>query len=802
MLFGAGYDTRSLRYEQQGLGGARFFEVDLPPVVAGKSRLHASWKERTDRPNAELPAYVPFDLNDCLRAAADGGDGGDAARSASSALLSALRAAGLRDAPTIFVFEAVLFYVEEDAVRDLTADLAAFVGAQSGDSAVAGSAICYTDSLKPHVPRSFTHEAKAWFESDGLELLAHSACWGGAVHFAVATSGGAAASLAEAADGETAVAAPATSLADEMIAAEAYGGERPVSSYTPTSTRGNDALLAKLTYDDTWYAVGYAWQVTDDKPFATRLWGEPLVLYRDETGGLTAVEDRCPHRSAPLSMGSVEKGKLRCFYHGWSFGKDGSIDDIPTARARAKDSMTMAATTSGGDADEYVKAPEGSAGTGASSSSSCKGAHTRAVVEHEGLVWVWRGETLAADVRRLPTIRPGESTLPIDTVLDYNVDWCYIVENNLDSPHLFWLHDGSVPPVASLKFDRAHVGGMRLKAFSDACGFGHLGETAGGKPKIVRFDPPNVVRHAGVSGFQEEFHIVPIAPGRTRVLLRQHLPKGPILTTLSTLPGFIPFITWLVRQWNYHIGLEDYSVMQGQAHNIDDLGAARIERGGLGDDIIARFYDWRAAATKNAGKPFFGRWATSSRGAAVASSAQPAAASPYAAATPPAYQVADDQIRGADGRMIGTVGIKQVHPAADYPPVNYKGYTRLLAADRAIKGLGAAVGAPVRAAKDLFHGDASPCHRPRAPGQFAAAMIGCTYVLGPVLAREAGFTAVAAAEAATTGGVAAAAEAATTAVPGEAAAAALAAATASAAALVDQPAALMRAAEQLVASVQ
>ena len=112
VLFGAGYDTRSLRYEQQGLGGARFFEVDLPPVVAGKSRLHASWKERTDRPNAELPAYVPFDLNDCLRAAADGGDGGDAARSASSALLSALRAAGLRDAPTIFVFEAVLFYVE------------------------------------------------------------------------------------------------------------------------------------------------------------------------------------------------------------------------------------------------------------------------------------------------------------------------------------------------------------------------------------------------------------------------------------------------------------------------------------------------------------------------------------------------------------------------------------------------------------------------------------------------------------------------------------------------------------------
>ena len=33
------------------------------------------------------------------------------------------------------------------------------------------------------------------------------------------------------------------------------------------------------------------------------------------------VRDSCPHRSAPLSMGDMKDGTLRCFYHGWGFGE-------------------------------------------------------------------------------------------------------------------------------------------------------------------------------------------------------------------------------------------------------------------------------------------------------------------------------------------------------------------------------------------------------------------------------------------------------------------------------------------------
>ena len=173
---------------------------------------------------------------------------------------------------------------------------------------------------------------------------------------------------------------------------------------------------------------------------------------------------------------------------------------------------------------------------------------------------MWGGNVLEADVTKLPTQRKGEETLYVDTMLDYNVDWrsvrlrcghcngqhklrrplrltltplpsppahfSYIVENNLDSPHIYWLHDGSIPPLDSLGFNRDNVDRFTLRRFKDEIGVGHVGKTADkSTTKIVRFDAPNIVRHCGVSGFSEEFHIVPIAPHRTRVLLRQHFPK-------------------------------------------------------------------------------------------------------------------------------------------------------------------------------------------------------------------------------------------------------------------------------------
>ena len=332
----------------------------------------------------------------------------------------------------------------------------------------------------------------------------------------------------------------------------------------------------------------------------------------------------------------------------------------------------------------------------------------RAVVEHEGLVYIWRGNVLEADASLLPSRRKGDmETVPIDTVLDYSVDYSYIVENNLDSPHLFFLHDGSVPPIESIGMVHNNLPKLRLKSFVDDCGMGHIGKLGDdGRPKkLIRFDPPNVVRHGGVSGFEEEFHIVPIAPQRTRVLLRQHLPRGPILSTITGFPGTQVFLTTIVNNWNYHIALEDASIMQGQASRIEDWGSPRLNIGGLGDDLIVRYWKWRNKAhdnlkhKKGLDSPYFSDFS-------VQMSTKPGIASGTCFGDNPnlvnrvrsearlnnAPLVTDNKQRDpSTGNDIGTWGIlsdyTQNTPVARFPPINYDQYAKLLVFDQFVKNL-------------------------------------------------------------------------------------------------------------------
>lgn len=64
----------------------------------------------------------------------------------------------------------------------------------------------------------------------------------------------------------------------------------------------------------------------------TKAWllDEPWVLWRNEAGDVSAFQDRCPHRMAPLSAGTVlASGEIECGYHGWRFGRSGACTLIP-----------------------------------------------------------------------------------------------------------------------------------------------------------------------------------------------------------------------------------------------------------------------------------------------------------------------------------------------------------------------------------------------------------------------------------------------------------------------------------------
>lgn len=147
------------------------------------------------------------------------------------------------------------------------------------------------------------------------------------------------------------------------------------------------------------------------RPLTVTLFGAPLVLWRDASDVAHAFEDRCPHRSAPLSAGIVKDGCLVCPYHGWSFGKEGKCASIPAL------------------------------GIGRPIPAAAR-ARSYAVLEQQGYVWVWPGEAGATGQPfQFPHL--GESnwiTFHMSTRFESSVEAC--LENFLDCPHTATVHRG------------------------------------------------------------------------------------------------------------------------------------------------------------------------------------------------------------------------------------------------------------------------------------------------------------------------------------------------------------------------
>jgi phenylpropionate dioxygenase-like ring-hydroxylating dioxygenase large terminal subunit len=71
-------------------------------------------------------------------------------------------------------------------------------------------------------------------------------------------------------------------------------------------------------------------------PSAAFAFGRPFALVRDPALGVLAFEDRCPHRGAPLSLGTHGPQGLTCPYHGWTFGADGRCRSLPGSASPAE----------------------------------------------------------------------------------------------------------------------------------------------------------------------------------------------------------------------------------------------------------------------------------------------------------------------------------------------------------------------------------------------------------------------------------------------------------------------------------
>jgi len=165
-----------------------------------------------------------------------------------------------------------------------------------------------------------------------------------------------------------------------------------------------------MSLQNAWY-VACESRALKRAPLGVTLFGRGLVLWRDAAGVAHAFEDRCPHRSAPLSEGLVKNGCLVCPYHGWEFAGGGACVRVPALSA-----------------DAAVPA----------------GAKARAhpVIEEQGYVWVWPG---TAEPQGQPFQFPhlGEAgwiTFRMSTRFESGVEAC--LENFLDCPHTATVHRG------------------------------------------------------------------------------------------------------------------------------------------------------------------------------------------------------------------------------------------------------------------------------------------------------------------------------------------------------------------------
>ncbi len=104
----------------------------------------------------------------------------------------------------------------------------------------------------------------------------------------------------------------------------------------PGWTYRNDAVFAaekQHLFLANWQLVCHASEVRAGGDYATlNVMGERAFVVRGDDGVLRAFHNVCRHRAAAVVRGDSGHcaGAIRCFYHGWTYGLDGTLKAVPS----------------------------------------------------------------------------------------------------------------------------------------------------------------------------------------------------------------------------------------------------------------------------------------------------------------------------------------------------------------------------------------------------------------------------------------------------------------------------------------
>ena len=137
--------------------------------------------------------------------------------------------------------------------------------------------------------------------------------------------------------------------------------------------------------------------------------GERVVLYRAPDGTPHALEDACPHRKLPLSMGNLKGAHVECGYHGLTFDGTGTC---------------VAAPTQGDPIPKRARV------------------RSYPVVDRYGFLWIWMGPGPAEPDALLDIPHwddPAWGATPLGA-MEIDCHYLWVIDNLLDPSHVAWVH--------------------------------------------------------------------------------------------------------------------------------------------------------------------------------------------------------------------------------------------------------------------------------------------------------------------------------------------------------------------------
>ena len=174
--------------------------------------------------------------------------------------------------------------------------------------------------------------------------------------------------------------------------------------------------------DNEWYVAAFADEIGRALTKRTLL-DKRVVLFRTGDGRAVALDDRCAHRSFPLSAGRLDGDTLVCGYHGFRYDAEGDCIEVPS----------------------QASCPKGI------------GVHAYPLAERGPLLWIWMGDAALADAATIPEQQWMTAPDWVCSKGYFHLRGNYVSlhENLLDLTHLSFIHAQSfgTPDYARAPFE-------------------------------------------------------------------------------------------------------------------------------------------------------------------------------------------------------------------------------------------------------------------------------------------------------------------------------------------------------------